>query len=77
MNASVYNPGDPTEMVVMWTTFEPTNSSMVEYGKHGGSITNHVIGKMEKFIDGGKNHTVRYMHTVTLTGLKPATKYGK
>ena len=64
-------------MVIMWTTFITTNTSMVVYGEHGSNMTNNVTGKSVKFVDGGKNHTVRYMHTVTLTGLKSATKYGR
>ena len=69
--------GDASEMVVMWTTFDPTNESTVQYGKHGANLTNTTNGKMVKFVDGGSEHSVRYMHTVKLTGLKPATKYGK
>ena len=64
-------------MVVMWTTFTFTNTSMVQYSEHGGNMTSNVTGKAVKFVDGGKNHTVRYMHTVTLTSLKTSTKYGK
>jgi len=67
--------GDPTEMVVMWTTFHPTNQSAVQYSEYG--LSNNVTGKMVKFVDGGARHIIRYMHTVTLTDLKPATKYGK
>jgi len=64
-------------MVVMWTTFNSTNQSAVRYGENGSDLARTVSGKMMKFVDGGKNHTVRYMHTVTLTDLKPATKYGR
>ena len=60
----------------MWTTFAPTSDSIVHYGEHGASLTKTVNGNMKKFVDGGSKHTVRYMHTVTLTALKPATKYG-
>ena len=69
--------GDASEMVVMWTTFDPTNESTVQYGEHGADLTNTANGSMVKFVDGGSERTVRYMHTVKLTGLKPATKYGK
>ena len=68
--------GNPTEMVAMWTTFDSTDQSTVQYGEHGSSLAKTIDGKMVKFVDGGDNHTVRYMHTVTLTDLKPATKYG-
>ncbi|XP_065919774.1 acid phosphatase type 7-like [Dysidea avara] len=67
--------GDPTEMVVMWTTFHPTDQSAVQYNEYGVDLTNNVTGKMVKFVDGGGRHVVRYMHTVTLTGLEPATQY--
>ncbi|XP_065920095.1 acid phosphatase type 7-like isoform X2 [Dysidea avara] len=66
---------DPTEMVAMWTTFDPTDQSTVQYGEHGSDLLITVNGTMVKFVDGGKNHIVRYMHTVTLTGLKSATQY--
>ena len=69
--------GDPTEMVVMWTTFHPTDQSAVQYNEYGVDLTNNVTGKMVKFVDGGGRHVVRYMHTVTLTGLEPATQYGR
>ena len=61
----------------MWTTFDPTSNSTVQYGDHGDDLTNTVNGNMVKFVDGGRRHTVRYMHTVTLLDLKPASKYGK
>ena len=69
--------GDASEMVVMWTTFYPTNQSTVQYGEHGANLTNTANGNMVKFVDGGSERTVRYMHTVKLTALKPASKYGK
>ena len=69
--------GDASEMVVMWTTFDPTNESTVQYGEHGAALTNTANGKMVKFVDGGSEQSVRYMHTVKLTSLKPAAKYGK
>ena len=69
--------GDASEMVVMWTTFDPTSDSTVQYGEHGGNLSNTVTGNMVKFVDGGSKHTVRYMHTVKLDALKPASKYGK
>ena len=69
--------GDASEMVVVWTTFDPTNDSTVQHGNHGDNLTNTANGNMVKFVDGGAKHTVRYMHTVKLTGLKPASKYGK
>jgi len=64
-------------MVVMWTTFHPTNQTAVRYGEYGVGLSNNVSGKMVKFVDGGDRHIIRYMHTVTLNGLKPATKYGR
>ena len=69
--------GDASEMIVMWTTFDPTDDSTVQYGNHGDNLTNTANGNMMKFVDGGSKHTVRYMHTVKLTALKPASKYGE
>ena len=68
---------DTSEMVVMWTTYGPTNHSIIHYGEHGTNLTNTIHGEMVEFMDGGGRHIVRYMHTVTLTGLKLATKYGR
>ena len=61
----------------MWTTFDPTNDSTVQYTDHGDNLANTANGNMVKFVDGGSNHTVRYMHTVKLTALKPVSKYGE
>ena len=69
--------GDASEMVVMWTTFDPTSDSIVQYGKHGSNLSNTATGNMVKFVDGGSKHSVRYMHIVKLTALKPASKYSK
>ena len=69
--------GDASEMIVMWTTFDPTDDSTVQYGNHGDDLTNTANGNMVKFVDGGSKHTVRYMHIVKLTALKPASKYGE
>ena len=69
--------GDASGIVVMWTTFDPTSDSTVQYGEHGIKLSNTATGNMVKFVDGGSKHTVRYMHIVKLTALKPAYKYGK
>ena len=46
----------------MWTTFDQTNDSTVQYGDHGDDLANTANGNMVKFVDGGSKHTVRYMH---------------
>ena len=61
----------------MWTTFNPTNESTVQYGEHGADLNSTANGNMTKFVDGGSEQSVRYMHIVKLTGLKLAFKYGK
>ena len=39
-------------MMVMWTTFDPTDESTVQYGEHGADLINTANGNMTKFVDG-------------------------
>lgn len=63
----------PTEMIVTWVTFDPTNSSVVEYGQNKLSL--QASGEATKFVDGGSEKRVLYIHRVCLTNLKPSTFY--
>ncbi|KFM71094.1 Iron/zinc purple acid phosphatase-like protein, partial [Stegodyphus mimosarum] len=63
----------PSEMVVTWVTLDPTNISTVEYGFN--KLNLHKIGSMTKFVDGGPNSRVIYIHRVLLTDLKPGSEY--
>ena len=61
-------------MVVTWVTLSTLNeSSIVEYGRT--SLSSVAKGTRTKFVDGGKEKRVIYMHRVTLTGLSPGKKY--
>ena len=69
--------GDVTEMVITWVTFASDVDSIVEYGLKDEALSMTAVGNATKFIDGGSEHRVFYMHRVKLTNLKPATTYGK
>ncbi|ESO96417.1 hypothetical protein LOTGIDRAFT_150028 [Lottia gigantea] len=59
---------------VTWSTRYDTVESIVVYGIDNLESGNETIGTSSKFVDAtGKN--VQYLHHVTLSGLKPATKY--
>ncbi|GIX92566.1 acid phosphatase type 7 [Caerostris darwini] len=64
---------NPTEMVVTWTTMDPTNTSTVEYGRV--RINQVKTGYVTKFVDGGSLARVLYIHRVVLTDLLPGTNY--
>lgn len=63
------------EIVVTWSTFNATNTSVVEYGI-GGLILKQ-DGTSKLFIDGGKQSHSQYVHTVKLKHLTPDSKYCK
>ena len=54
-----------------------TPYSVVEYNKLMKPLTLRATGAVTNFTDGGSEHIVRYIHRVKLTGLVPATTYGK
>lgn len=63
-------------MVVTWTTFNKTDST-VEYSLMGGRLFEMTAkGEATLFVDSGKEKRKIFIHRVTLTGLKPATSYG-
>lgn len=61
-------------MVVTWTTYDPDLKSIVHYGKNLNHLNLKQTGEVTLFEDGGRNH---YIHRVTLSDLKPHTKYCK
>lgn len=63
----------PSEMIVTWTTFDPTNTSTVEYGKF--KLDTAKTGYVTKFVDGGSSARVLWIHRVVLTNLVPGTEY--
>lgn len=63
----------PTEMMVTWVTLDPTNVSTVEYGI--SKLNLRKTGNVTKFVDGGSNKRVIYIHRVLLTDLVPGTDY--
>ncbi|XP_013772685.2 acid phosphatase type 7-like [Limulus polyphemus] len=63
----------PTEMVVTWVTMDPTSSSIVEYGEH--NLNKSAKGSSTKFVDGGSEKRVFYIHRVVIKNLSPGTLY--
>ncbi|XP_028409886.1 acid phosphatase type 7-like [Dendronephthya gigantea] len=67
--------GDVTEMVITWVTIVADIDSIVQYGLADKALAMTAKGNATKFVDGGSEKTVRYIHRVKLTGLRPATSY--
>ncbi|XP_077516899.1 acid phosphatase type 7-like isoform X3 [Amblyomma americanum] len=59
----------PTQMVVTWTTFHPTNESVVEFGENG--LDRRATGYSSKFYDGGSERRLIFIHRVVLEDLRP------
>lgn len=60
-------------MVVTWVTFNQTSSSTVEYGFD--DLENNKNGISWRFIDGGNESRVLYIHRVVLDHLDPGHSY--
>lgn len=70
--------GDVTEMMITWVTMAANISSIVEYGLAEEALKLQANSTTAtKFVDGGSEKRVLYIHRVKLTGLKPATYYGR
>lgn len=63
----------PSEMMITWVTLDPTNTSTVEYGF--SKLNMRKTGNVTKFVDGGINSRVLYIHRVLLTNLIPGSSY--
>ncbi|KAK9710622.1 Calcineurin-like phosphoesterase [Popillia japonica] len=61
------------EIVVTWSTFNDTKSSVVEYGI-GGMIL-QAEGTSKLFVDGGPERHAQYIHRVRLADLTPDSTY--
>lgn len=62
-------------MVVTWTTFNSTDESVVEFGIM--QLDHRARGNFTKFVDGGSEARVLFIHRVTLTDLHPGVAYSK
>lgn len=69
--------GNPTEMMITWVTFKSTVNHTVKYNVHGEPLALNATGTMTKFIDGGEEHRVLFIHKAKLTGLTPNQAYGR
>ncbi|KAG7251220.1 hypothetical protein CRUP_017024, partial [Coryphaenoides rupestris] len=68
-------PGVLGSMVVTWTTYNSTDS-LVEYGRWGGRLFNMTAkGSASIFMDSGSEKRQMYIHRVTLSDLKPGSRY--
>ncbi|XP_072023967.1 acid phosphatase type 7-like [Amphiura filiformis] len=67
--------GDPTQMMVTWSTFNDTKESTVEFGFQVENMTMTAYGSRTKFVDGGPEKHTQYIHRVTLTNLMPGLLY--
>ena len=77
MKNIAFTPGNPTEMIVTWTTLESTPYSVVEYNMVGEKLFSRMVtGSFTKFTDGGSEKRVEFIHRVKLTGLIPGKRYG-
>ena len=65
--------GQVNEIVVTWVTMEAANLSIVEYGQR--DLDTVAKGMQDIFVDGGSEKRNIYMHRVTLTNLRPNTRY--
>lgn len=64
-----------SEVIVTWSTFNPTPESIVEYGI--GDMILTAKGGSNIFVDGGKKKHTQYIHRVHLKNLQPKQKYGE
>ena len=62
-------------MVVTWVTISSTDVSFVEYGLSDMNL--RARGIEDKFIDGGPQKRVLYMHRVKIRGLACGQKYSE
>ncbi|PNF29564.1 Acid phosphatase type 7 [Cryptotermes secundus] len=65
--------GNPYEIVVMWSTTNQTNESVVEYGI--GGLIKQATGLSTLFVSGDNETRSQYIHRVTLLQLTPRSKY--
>lgn len=63
-----------TEMTIMWSTFYPTGSTIVEYGQSADDLDKSANGTWQILNNRG---SIQYVHTVKLSDLAVATKYCK
>ncbi|BFZ07356.1 hypothetical protein BsWGS_10395 [Bradybaena similaris] len=65
---------DAAKMVVTWSTFNDTASAVL-YGSSFSNLSMSQQGSSYKFVDGGSEQRVQFIHTVQLTNLTPNTTY--
>ena len=60
-------------MTVTWVTLQPNEGSYAHYGINSLNMT--AKGFQEKFIDGGNESRVLYIHRVVMNELIPGNNY--
>ena len=74
----LFTAGNPSEMMITWSTLTFTPYSIVEYNMVGEEVfSKNATGFVTKFTDGGSEKRVQFIHRVKLTGLTPDKTYGK
>lgn len=68
------------DIVVTWSTSQPTKDSIVKYAKFGVATPLDQLdfvaeGTENLFVDGGEKKRSQYIHRVTLSNLKPNSIY--
>lgn len=61
----------PDEMSIAWNTYETLDQACVKYGTSSDALNSKACSSLSFTYDTSRT----YFHAVTLTGLKPATKY--
>ncbi|XP_014669644.1 PREDICTED: iron/zinc purple acid phosphatase-like protein [Priapulus caudatus] len=65
----------PTQVMVTWTTFNATSSTVVEYGRSERALNHSQKGSLTLFVDGGEEYRKEYIHRTLLSRLKPDSTY--
>ena len=69
--------GDPTEMMVTWTTMSEAVKSEVEYGeRYKPPLNKRAYGSSTEYQTCGWKKRIIYIHRVKLEGLVPGRGYG-
>lgn len=66
---------NPLEVVVTWTTYVESDKAVVQFSEPRWLNYTSVHGETTRFVDGGKEKRVHFIHKVLITNLKPRTTY--
>ncbi|KAI6236622.1 Purple acid phosphatase [Aphelenchoides besseyi] len=66
--------GSLNKISVTWLTFDDTEKSFVQYGENG-KFDRQVEAKINKFVDGGKARSIRYIHRAMIEDVEAGHRY--